>query len=304
MIHTPYIVKADGEREPFDPSKLLDSLTRAGASVATRESIVRSVTKALREGMTTGDIYRHAFGLLQDADDHPVAARYSIKRAIFDLGPSGFPFEQFVAELLRVRGWKVQTGVAMTGRCAPHEVDVRAEKDGVVMGMEVKFHNAPGTKTDLKDALYVSARFQDLQQTADPQSHVDEGWLVTNTRFTRNALRYGRCSNLNMIGWDYPKNKGILALIEEAGVHPLTCLTTLSDSEKSALLQKNIVLCKAVKDGGHLLEEQGVRREKIPQVLAEAAQVCVPILPTYDNGTTPHSVFDTVLRKAHHVPHE
>lgn len=292
-----HIVKADGEREAFEPRKLLDSLTRAGASVRTREQILRRITQELSDGMSTGELYHRAFTYLKEMESEPVAARYSIKRAVFDLGPSGFPFEQFVAELLKAQGWQAQTGVAMTGKCAPHEVDVRAEKNGVVIGVEAKFHNTPGGKTDLKDALYVHARFEDLKQAPDPRSKVDEGWLITNTRFTRNALRYGRCSGLHMIGWDYPRGRGIQALIEESGIHPLTCLTTLSDTEKAALLERNVVLCRSIKDGGHLLQEAGIHSSKIPNVLSEARQVCVPIPKTYPENITPHSVFDT-----HHVP--
>lgn len=297
---TVYITKADGEQEPFDPSKLLDSLARSGATLSTREQVLRRITKELHSGMTTADIYRHAFAYLQEAEEAPAAARYSIKKAIFDLGPSGFPFEQFVAEILRSQGWKAKTGVAMTGRCAPHEVDVRAEKEGKVIGIEVKFHNTPGTKTDLKDALYVHSRFEDLKQAPDSASKVDEGWLVTNTRFTRNALRYGRCSGLTMVGWDYPRGKGILALIEEAGIHPLTCLTTLSDSEKRTLLESNVVLCRSIKDGGHVLEQHGIRTEKIPHVLKEAGQLCVPILPTHGHSSSAHNVFDRGISAAHH----
>jgi hypothetical protein len=62
-------------------------------------------------------------------------------------------------------------------------------------------------------------------------------------------------------------------MIEEARVHPVTALTTLSDSEKRRLLDKKIVLCKAVSTK-HLLEEYGVSPSKIPNVLDEAQRLC------------------------------
>lgn len=274
-----YVTKADGERELFNPSKLLDSLIRAGASSRVREQIIRRVEKEMRPGMSTSEIYQHAFSYLREMEATPVAARYSIKRAVFDLGPSGFPFEQLISELLRSQGWKTQTGVAMTGRCAPHEVDVRAEKDGRVVGIEAKFHNEPGMTTDLKDALYVHARFEDLKQTPDQFSRVTEGWLVTNTRFTRNALRYGRCSGLTMVGWDFPRNHGIVDLIDKAGIHPLTCLTKLSDAEKRALLEKNVVLCSSVKHDAQILRSVGVQPDRIREVQEEAGLLCSPSAP-------------------------
>ena len=267
------ITKADGEKEPFDATKLEQSLQNSGASPTARERIISHVLEELRPEMTTEDIYRRAFEILQREEPHPVAARYSIKRALFALGPSGYPFEQFVAEILRAHGWSARTGVALTGRCAPHEVDIVAEKGGVRVGIEAKFHNQAGGKTDIKDALYVKARYEDLRAAPDPLSRVNEGWLITNTTFTRNAIRYAHCSNLTLVGWDYPRVKNLMNMIEEARVHPLTCLTTLSEGEKHRLLDNKIVLCKHV-SSPHLLEEYGVRPAQIPRVLEEAQRLC------------------------------
>ncbi len=267
------ITKADGEQEVFNPTKLQNSLAKAGAAPAIRERVVAHVTKELRPGMTTEEIYRHAFDILRKEEMAPVAARYSIKRAVFELGPSGFPFEQFLAEVFRAHGWSARTGMALVGRCAPHEVDVLMEKDGRRVGIEAKFHNDASGKTDIKDALYVHARYEDLRNTSEKSSRVDEGWLVTNTRFTRNAIRYSQCSNLTLLAWDYPHGHGLFAMIEEAKVHPITCLTTLSEGEKHRLLDNKIVLCKNIQVA-HLLEEYGVKPARIPQVMDEAKLLC------------------------------
>jgi len=274
-MKTIHIVKADGQEEPFDERKLDESLARAGASEEIRKKIITHTEREMHDGMTTFEIYRRAFELLKREERHPVAARYSIKKAVFDLGPSGFPFEQFVSQLLIQDGWRTHTGVALNGRCTSHEVDVVAERDGQKIGIEVKFHNAAGTKTDVKDALYVYARFEDLKASPKEDEKVTDGWLVTNTRFTRNAIRYGKCSGLTLIGWDYPRGRGILDMVERSGVHPLTCLTTLTDGEKRRLLDRNIVLCKDITQGTHLLEEFGVSSQKAKEVLEEASQLCI-----------------------------
>lgn len=267
------ITKADGEQEPFDPTKLEHSLQLAGASSTIRAKVLSHIMKDhLRPGITTEEIYRHAFDILHEEEAQPVAARYSTKRAVFELGPSGFPFEQFLAEVFRAHGWHTRTGVALTGRCAPHEVDVLAERQGKRIGIEAKFHNEPSGKTDIKDALYVYARYSDLQRAPESRSRVDEGWLVTNTRFTRNAIRYAQCSGLRLLGWDYPHSRGLLHMIEEAKVHPLTCLTTLSDHEKHRFLERNIVLCKDMQP--HTLRDFGVRPDKIPAIQREAKLLC------------------------------
>jgi hypothetical protein len=270
---TTLITKADGLQEAFDPAKLEHSLQLAGASSTSRARVVAHVLEELRPGMRTEDIYRHAFDILKKEEMAPVAARYSIKRAVFELGPSGFPFEQFLSEVLRSLGWSARPDVTLMGRCAPHEVDVLAEKQGKRVGIEAKFHNDPGGKTDIKDALYVKARYDDLKQAPLQSSRVDEGWLVTNTRFTQNAIRYARCSNLTLIGWDYPRTRGLLSMIEEGKVHPITCLTTLSEGEKRRLLESKVVLCKSVTTS-HLLQEYGVKPDRVPHVLDEARLLC------------------------------
>lgn len=267
------ITKADGEQEAFDAGKLEHSLELAGASSTVRAMITGQLLKELRPNMHTDDIYSRAYEMLQKHEQTPVAARYSIKRAVLALGPSGFPFEQFVAQVMRSHGWKAQTGVALTGRCAPHEVDVLLEREGKRVGIEVKFHNDFGGKTDIKDALYVWARYEDLKRAPQASSRVDEGWLITNTRFTRNAIRYAQCNNMTLIGWDYPRARSLLTLIEEARVHPLTCLTTLSDAEKRRLLDRRVVLCRDVQ-APHVLQDHGIRPDKIARVLDEAQQLC------------------------------
>lgn len=268
-----YVTKADGDRELFDPSKLEQSLEKAGASSTMRAKIAASVLHWIHPKTTTEEIYHKAFEILKKEEPTPVAARYSIKRAVFALGPSGFPFEQFLAEVLKAHGWNTRTSVELLGRCAPHEVDVLAEKDGKRVGIEAKFHNDAAGKTDIKDALYVYARYDDLKNSADPQSRVDEGWLVTNTRFTHNAVRYGRCVNLKLLSWEYPRGHGLFEMIEEGKVHPLTCLTSLSENEKRRMLDQRVVLCKSIQTP-HLLHDFGVRPDKIKTVLSEAQQLC------------------------------
>lgn len=267
------IMKADGETEPFEPQKLRDSLERAGTSAVVSQRVLGQMEREIENGMTTEHIYKRAFEILKSEEAVPVAARYSIKRAVFDLGPSGFPFEQFLAEVMRAHGWSARTGVTVIGKCAPHEIDVLIEKGGKRVGIEAKFHNDRAGKTDIKDALYVHARYEDLALSPDRREVIHEGWLVTNTRFTHNAIRYAHCSNLTLLGWDYPKRNNLFDLIEEAKVHPLTCLTTLSESEKRRFLESKIVLCRDIQVP-HLLRDYGVRPDHVPQVLTEARQLC------------------------------
>jgi len=191
-----------------------------------------------------------------------------MKRAVRELGPSGFPFEKFIAEIFKARGYKTETGSVIKGKCATHEVDMVAEKDGKKILAEIKFHNNLGITSDLKVALYVDARFVDLGIGT-----LSEGWLITNTRFTRNAIKYGECRNLHMLSWSYPQNSGLQNLIEESGVQPITALPSLSGHEKRQLLDQGIVLCRMLNAEPPNLSAI-FSKEKLEEVLIESKALC------------------------------
>lgn len=266
------VKKADGSTEPFEVSKLKHSLERAGASKLVTKEVSEEISNKLVDGMSTEEIYRNAFELLRDKEESPVAARYSIKRAVFDLGPSGFPFEDFIAELYKAMEYKASVGVMLKGKCAEHEVDLFAEKKGKKYGAELKFHNHQGIKTDLKDALYVYARFDDLVKA----KKVDEGILITNTKFTKNAISYGECAGIKMLGWDYPKDGNLYELIGQTGLHPITCLSTIPDQYKKRLIENKIVLCRTIKENTSILETYGIPTDRIPDILEEIGVLCKP----------------------------
>ncbi len=212
------IIKADGTREIFNPSKLRTSLIRARASEEAADAVITQVMSELREGMTTREIYKSAFKHLVEMQK-PVAQRYSVRRAMLDMGPTGFPFEDFVAEVLRTKGFETLTRQTVLGGCVPHEMDVVAWNDDKLVMVEAKFHNGLGIKSDLKVALYVKARFDDLKDNmhhyGGRDRKLDEGWLITNTKFSSTALHYGLCQKLTMIGWNYPERGNLQDMIEE-----------------------------------------------------------------------------------------
>lgn len=265
------IVKASGKTEPFKGEKLQGSLLRAGAEQKTADEIVKHIETEIKDGMSTSQIYKHAFFLLEK-ELKPVAVRYSLRRAIMDLGPSGFPFEDYIAFILEEKGYEVKTGEIVFGGCVEHEVDVVAWNENKLIMIEAKFHNEMGMKSDLKVALYIKARFDDLKEAKHlygKERYVDESWLVTNTKFTNTAIHYAECKGLQLIGWNYPKKGNLQDLIEDSGLHPITSLTTLTGSQKKLLLSKGIVLSKHIKNDPSLLRSLGMNENKIKMVLNE-----------------------------------
>lgn len=271
------IVKASGERERFSDQKLRRSLEKSGAEPELTEEVIKHIKGELKDGMKTADIYRHAFSFLRKHRSSS-AARYNLKKAIMELGPSGYPFERFVGELLKAQGFSVEVGRRLRGFCVSHEIDVVAQKDNRHIMVECKFHNQPGIKSDVKVALYVRARFEDIEkQWKNKPRHSQkfhEAWLVTNTKLTSDAIQYSACAKMKAIGWNYPVKENLQYLIESSGLHPLTCLTTLSPFQKRQLLDRGLILCKDISQSKNVLKLIGINESKTGQIIEEIDKLC------------------------------
>lgn len=271
------ITKASGESVDFDDSKLQASLSRSGADKESIKKIISEVSQKLYDGMTTKEIYKLAFSMLRK-QSYPTAARYKLKQAIYELGPSGFPFEHYVSEVLKQDGFKTKVGVIVKGHCVDHEVDVIAEKGDEHFMVECKFHREQGRNCDVKIPLYIQSRFIDIKKSwtniPGHQFKFHQGWIFTNTRFTADAIQYATCSALKLVSWDYPKDTSLRDRINKNGLHPVTCLTTLTKMEKSKLLDKGKVLCMNLCDQPKLLDSIGIAKIRQKKILLEANEVC------------------------------
>ncbi len=276
------ITKASGQKAPFNKGKLKQSLLRAGATSNKADEVVAEIMDMLVEGMSTKKIYKEAFRMLRSVS-RPAASRYKLKQALVELGPTGFPFELFIGELLKFRGYQVKVDEVVQGHCVNHEIDVLAEKGNEQLIIECKFHNRQGYISDVKIPLYIQSRFLDVQtfwnQTKGEEEKALQGWVVTNTRFSTDAVQYGNCMGLHLMSWDYPLNSGIRDWVDQSGLHPLTSLTTLTKAEKQHLLDKKVVLCKTLHQKPELLEGIGVRESRLQRVLDECLQLCQAHLP-------------------------
>jgi ATP cone domain/Restriction endonuclease len=273
----PLITKADGSTEYFKIEKLRRSLRRAGANPDEVNSIVAQISKELYEGMKTEEIYRRAFALLRGSQ-LPAAARYSLRRALFGLGPSGFPFERFLARLFATEGYTTETGIILEGKCAPHEIDVAAYKADHSFVAEAKFHARPGIKTDLQVAMYSYARLLDLKDIricTEAICGIKEFWLITNTKFTSTAEHYAECSGITLLSWDYPKHNNLHDRIQRAKIYPITVLQSLNASQVASLINRDIIVCKDIINNPGILRHLHLSEKKIEQVLAEADAVIV-----------------------------
>ncbi|RJR23420.1 ATPase [Candidatus Microgenomates bacterium] len=232
------VIKADGTVEPFMEEKVVESLLRAGASPKLAESIVTKIKPHLYPNIPTFQIYSSVMKALKK-EQKEVANRYNLKEAIMELGPSGYPFEKFVAGVLEKNGFQVETNKIIMGRCVSHEIDIIARRDKKTYMIECKFHNQHGGKTEIKTALYSYARFLDVK---------DKGfaipWLITNTKVTQEVRAYSACVGMEITSWDYPETKSLREIVDKSGLHPVTSLTSLSKKQKQFYLERGIIFIK------------------------------------------------------------
>jgi hypothetical protein len=270
------VVKADGGIEFFKVEKLRRSLRRAGATQNEISVIINAAGNHLYDGIRTQEIYRFAFDLLRKTE-RTAATRYSLRRALFGLGPSGFPFEKYLGRVFASEGYNTKTGIIISGHCAEHEIDVAAYKADHSFVAEAKFHARPGIKTDLQVAMYSYARLLDLRDAricTEAVCDITEFWLITNTKFTSAAEKYANCVGLNMLSWDYPRKNNLHDRIQRSGVYPITVLHTLSPSQIATLLEYDIIECQDILDKPHTLKHLHLKASQIDELLNEAKAVC------------------------------
>ena len=270
------VTKAGGQQVVFSEEKLRTSLRNSGATEEIIATVFAELLPQLYSGISTRKIYRLAFNKLKNRSKH-IASRYKLKQAIMELGPDGFIFEEFVAGLLKQKGYHTKVGSILQGKCIKHEIDVIATSDKEQILVECKYHSQPGKISDVKIPLYIRSRFEDVKENwmtyPELKSKELNCLIVTNTRFSPDAMTYGRCVGLDLLGWDYPIGKGIKDLIDQLGLYPITCLNTLSKAEKDHLLGQGILFCSDLTDRPEILHQSTMKASRIKNLLEEVKKL-------------------------------
>lgn len=243
------IVKASGVKEPFSEEKIVRSLSKSGLSLDMASQTVDYLKRHLKPDMTTSAIYGHVSSYLQKNAPVENYFNYGLKRAVMEMGPSGFPFETLVSDVLKKEGYKTEVDVTTQGKCVTHEIDVVAQKENDRYFIECKYHNTPGYKTDVQVALYSYARFLDVD-SARRQSETgvtNHSWLITNTKITADAFDYSHCVGLNVTTWTKPDGQGLQDMIIASGLHPVTLLNEIPRDKIKFMLDTGLVTCSRLK---------------------------------------------------------
>jgi len=245
------IVNSRGEKELFSPQKVYKSAVRVGASRQSAQRITNLIAKEVYPGIKTSKIFKRVKSLLHK--EFPKAAlRFNLKEGIRKLGPTGFPFEKYVGEILNRLGYKTKINQFLPGKClSEYEIDFIAQKEKVIYVGECKYRNVFGDRVHSSSALANYARFLDISAGSYFKSNIYKGFtiksmLVTNTKFTGSAQKYSNCMGVELLGWNYPKNKGLEYLIEKEKLYPITILPSLSKHLKDAFTREKIMLVEDI----------------------------------------------------------
>jgi hypothetical protein len=274
------VIKASGQAEEFNIKKLVDSLIRSGAPEDIAWDIARKVETQIKPSMHTKHIFRIAKKILRQYSK-TADMRYSIKKAIYMLGPAGYQFEKYFAGILKAYGYSAETNRFLKGFCVTHEVDIFAVRDDIGGVIECKYHSNGSNPTDVKIALYVYSRFMDIKKAYELNHEnrvsIDEGWLVTNTRCTSDAIKYANCVGLKIVSWRYPDANSLEGMIENKKLYPVTILSSIKKSSLNILFKNDITLVRDIADMGEgiFIKQSGLDTAAARALKREADELCL-----------------------------
>ena len=268
-----HVTKADGTRQLFEREKVIRTCLRMGANRKTAEEIVDKVEKRLYDGIPTRKVLQLTLRLLRSYK--PALRHFLDLRRGLSLMNSKPEFEVFVQVLLANSGFKVSPNMILAGKCVEHEVDAIAKKDGVTFFVEAKHHINYHTLTGLDESRIARAILEDVTEGFELGScsvKIDKAMIVTNTRYSEHARRYGKCRDIVQIGWNSPVGLSLQSMIEENNLYPTSCIRGLKRETRTKLVNKRILLKKQLLEmkPSTLARETGIPKETLKQLQAKA----------------------------------
>lgn len=243
------VINSRGEKELFSSKKVYRSARRAGASDKVARMVAKTLKKEAYPGIRTSKIFGRIKELLR-RESPGLALKFNIKEGMRRLGPTGFPFEKYIGEILKSLGYEVKINQFLPARCVrSYEIDFVAKKGKVVYVGECKYRQYFGERVHSQDALANYARFLDISNGNYFKSDRYKGltlktMLVTNTKFSGRTLDYCRCVGAELLGWNYPENRGLEYIIDKEKLYPITILHSLKGYLKSIFVEEKMMLAK------------------------------------------------------------
>jgi hypothetical protein len=244
-----------------------------GANRRIAEEVALRVERSVYDGMSTSKVLQLTVRLLRGYK--PAIRHFLDLRRGLSLMDSKPEFEVFVQVLLGNSGFEVSPNMILAGRCVEHEVDAIAKRDGVTFFVEAKHHVNYHTLTGLDESRIARAILEDVSEGFELGScrvKIDRAMIVTNTRYSEHARRYGKCRNIVQIGWNSPVGLSLQSMIEENNLYPISCIRGLKRETRTKLVTKRIVLIKQLLEEkpSTLARETGIPKETLKQLITKA----------------------------------
>ncbi|MCX8150188.1 MAG: ATP cone domain-containing protein [Candidatus Bathyarchaeota archaeon] len=271
-----FVTKANGSKQPFDKNKVVQTCLRLGASQQIAFEVASKVEKRLYNGISTAKILQMIFRFL--AKYRPSTRNFIDLRRGLSLMRSKPDFEVFVQLLLAHNGFEVTPNRLIKGKCVEHEVDAVAKKDGITYFVEAKHHVNYHAPTGLDESRIARAVLEDISEGYSlgvNELKVDCAMIVTNTRFSEQATRYGACRGILQIGWSLPEHLDLRSMIEAKQLYPLTCIKGLPRPVQERLSDAGIVLIKqlAEENPRRLARQIGLSQVMLDDVVEKARTI-------------------------------
>ncbi|MDD4358232.1 MAG: restriction endonuclease [Candidatus Pacebacteria bacterium] len=235
------IINSLGEKEPFSSKKIYNSLVKSGADLDVAHKITKEIKKEIYSNISTFDIYKLVKQKL-NKEEKASALRFDLKYAIKRIGPEGFVFEKYIKRIFEELGFRVINNKMVKGRCIVYEIDFIAKNNEVEYIGECKYRNATGDRVDVNVILKSFAVLDDLRNNSLNKNV--EAMVVTNEKFTENAVRYAKCKKIKLLGWKYPVEHGLESIIDERKLYPITILPSFNKNYIDIFVKEDLLLIK------------------------------------------------------------
>ena len=266
-----YIQKKSKKFEAFNEKKYLKSLRQSGLTKTQQDKIFNEVSENINDYFSTTLLHQKTYKAILRCS-RVFAANYDIKRSIYNLGPTGYPFEILCSEILKAKGFVTKVSVVKRGKFVKHEVDVVARRNDFSLFCECKYHSRKFHKNDIKIPLYVHSRYLDIKE-AHPYDEFSYA-VMSNTQFSKDAINYAKGVGLHLYSMNYPKRNTFIDIIQKYKVYPITVLKSMRVRDRKLLFEKGIVVVKQVTRS--CLEEIHLPENQITKILQEVKVLTRP----------------------------
>ncbi|MFX1520704.1 MAG: restriction endonuclease [Promethearchaeota archaeon] len=267
-----FVIKADGSEQAFQKEKVIKTCLRVGVTAAEANQIANKVEERCYDGIPTKEILEMLFDEYLKPYKPIIAFRNNLRKSI-SLLRSKPDFEFFIQKLLEEIGYTVTPNCICQGKCVEHEIDAVAKNNEDTILVEIKHHKNEHTMTDLEVCRGMWAKFEDLQEGFQEGVHpfpFSKAMIITNTKFSKHALKYSRCRNIDHINW-YELEK----LIEERKFYPITLLKGPNKKERDKLIDEKIITLRQLieSDAEQVAKKLNHKQEIIDDWISKSKEI-------------------------------